>query len=152
MVDTTTRIKDTGLDIEGNASFTAYASGAWIEFPSNNFIFEGNIGDEGKAGFVKEDDSTLDYFKNDTTILHPPRITMRGIIANADSTKLAQLWALRKSRGVKRLTGGINVISAIKDGTDTHDYINVIITNVTFTENYVGDNTNVSYTVQFKQV
>jgi hypothetical protein len=71
---------------------------------------------------------------------------------DADAGNMKDLEELRRHKGVKRITGGINILSALKDGTDTHDYVEVMITNLTYTENYQNDTTNVNFTLQLKKV
>ena len=152
-MDNTVRIKDTGkATSDGDVVYTQYDNGNWIDLQGFNLTFESNTGSTAKVGYVTEDFSTLGYSKNETTVLYPMRITLRGTIKDVNPTLVANLLGLQKKKGVKQLSGGLGTINAIKDGTDTYDYINVIITNITIGENLPVDRTNAGFTVQMVRV
>lgn len=148
------RIKDTGLEsVSGSEIYTKANSGNWLDL--YGFTIAANYRNlvSTNEGHINEDSSNFGHSENAQTGCAPPRYTIRGTVAAADATNiLTKLVAFRKSKGVKRLSGGLGVIDADKDGDDTYSYINVIIVNLTISEVLASSTDYIDFTIEVLRV
>jgi hypothetical protein len=155
-MSTTYRLKDTGLDkVGGTAVYTPVNSGNWITIPtvSNRFELTVQTTDFGALRTNPSNTSLMDFKPNEVSSLLSPRMNIRALIDATNPTTITNIINLGRSKGVKRLSGGLGVISGMPEkATDTYDYISVLIKNITISEVIANGNTYADITIQLEQV
>ena len=147
------RIKDTGLDkVGGTVTYTQIDSGNWIDLSGFVMRFEFTVLATTHQA-TQVDGDKLTFFPNEVTGVQAPRITLQGLIDATNATTISNIIQLNRTMGVKRLSGGIGVISGMPEKlTDTYDYISVIIKNITMSEVLSNDKEFANITIQLEQV
>lgn len=156
MADTSIQILDTGKRvITGSVIYTQVNSGSWISLPGFNLTGEftlnttTNVGQRSRT----DDSSFFSFTSNEVTNLQAPRLTLRGLVPASDTSTLTNIINLGRTKGVKQLAGGLGFIDALPEVLGTSPkYIYVIIKNITFSEVYSEDKSNVGFTIQMEQV
>lgn len=150
------RLKDTGLDnVGGNLIYTPIDSGNWIDFnvSSNRFEFTVNTTNNVATRTNSTNASLMDFKSNEVSALMSPRFTLRGLVKASDAATINNLINLGRSKGIKRLSGGLGTISGLPEvQTDTYDYISVVIKNITVSEVINKDEDYADMTIQLEQV
>lgn len=148
------QIKDTGLNkVGGSVIYTPVASGAWISLSSFNLRGEFTVNTTDNQSLRSSDSSMLSFKSNELSTLLPPRFTLSGAVLATDNVTIQNIVKLGRSKGIKRITGGLAMISALPEKqVDTYDYISVIIKNITFSEIVADSKDYVAFTIQLEQV
>lgn len=155
MANTLIRIKDTGArTVGGSVDYTQVGSGAWIDLSGFSLTGDFTVTGTNNVSFQENtsDTTLLTFQANEVSALQAPRLTLRGIVPATSTALITNIINLSRSKGIKRLTGGLGMIDAIPEvATDTYQYVSVIIKNITFTETVSGDDTNINFTIQLEQ-
>lgn len=102
---------------------------------------------------MRQDNFTFDYQTNTRNGIKVPRMTVRGICDDTEIDIITTLKTMKKRNTIKKIKGGINMISADPDLViETNDsFLYVQISNLTFTENTSNPNTT-NFTLQLERV
>lgn len=152
-MSSTIRIKDTGLNkVGGTEVFTKINSGNWTEL--KGFSLRGEFGTQGTDyQSQRESGGLLTWKSNEVTALMSPRFTLQGLVDATDATLIANIIKFGRSKGVKRITGGLGLIAALPEvATDTYSYVSIKINNITFTEVQANSTNYINFTIQCEQV
>jgi hypothetical protein len=153
---TTYRLKDTGLgEVGGSQIYTPVNSGKWLEIPTvaNRYELTVQTSDFTALRTNETNTSLMDFKSNEVSALMAPRMNIRALVNVTDATKISAIINMGRSKGIKRLSGGMGVISGMPEkDTDTYDYINVLIKNITISEVLSSDDTYADITIQLEQV
>lgn len=155
MANTTIRLKDSGLDeVGGTAVYNQVNYGNWL--PLDGFTLRGEFTVQ-KTEFASTrtdptNESLLTFKANEIASVLPPRITIQGLVDATDVLTISDIVDMGRSKGIKRLTGGLGLIEATYDGADTYAYWNVLITNITFSEVVRNGTSYINFTIQAEQV
>jgi len=150
----TVRIKDTGLNkVGGTETYPKVNSGNWIDTTSNSVRFEFNTKTTNNESSQSDTAGNLTFNSNEVTAVIPPRFTVAAKVAVGDAQGLQDMIMLGRSKGVKRLSGGLALIAALPEvETDTYPYVSVIIKNITPSETMSKSDEWVVFTIQMEQV
>lgn len=153
--------KDTGLAKASDSvgTYTAVYDG-WLLLSGFTCRGEFTVNTTDYASYREESNGSVLSFKpNELTAILPPRFTIQGLLLATDSTRIEALIRMGRSKGIKQMAGGLGVISAIKEANEadvpnftSHDYIYVLIKNITFSEVLAEDKAYVNFTIQVEQV
>jgi len=154
MANTLIRIKDTGArTVGGTTVYTQIGSGAWLDLSGFSLTGEFTLNSTNNVAFKEDTNGHLTFQANEVSALQAPRFTIRGVVPASSSTLITQIVQLGRSKGIKRITGGLGLVDALPEvATDTYEYVSVIIKNITFTEIVKGDKVNIGFTIQLEQV
>ncbi len=146
------RIKDTGLNKVGGTKKYSTATDDWVDLDGFQLRHEFTVmSSDNQAPVI--DDGKLTFTSNEITGIQAPRLTMQGVIATADINKLQLLLDMRRTLGIKEISGGAGIIPAYPGAyVDDYNCIAVILKNVTMSE-VVKDGTEyANITIQMEQV
>lgn len=161
MADKTVRISDTGLNKVGGAvTYNQIDSGNWINLATTRINYEFNTKNTNNEGSVIDVNGNLTFQPNEVTAIIPPRFTVNAFVLADDTDKIQNIIMLGRTQGVKKLSGGMGVISALPEKEseyfesidETLDYIYVIVKNVTPSEVKSDNEEYVRLTIQMEQV
>jgi hypothetical protein len=150
------QLKDTGLNkVGGSVVYNPVNSGTWI--PIKGFTIRGEFTVNGTNNVTTLTDtsntSQLTFQSNELTAIQAPRFTLQGLVEASDATTIGHIINLGRSKGIKRLTGGLGMIAALPEvATDTYEYVSVLIKNITFSEVVANDTSFINFTIQLEQV
>lgn len=163
MAETKVRIKDTGLNkVGGSLTYNQVDSGNWIDLATTRINYEFNTKTTSNEGSVVDSNGDLTFQSNEVSAIIPPRFTVSAWVLADDTQTIQNIIKLGRTQGVKRLTGGMGVISALPEkqvdlGTSNNvgvdlDYISVIVKNVTPSEVKNNSTEYIKLTIQMEQV
>jgi len=155
MVTTKIRIKDTGLNkVGGSVIYNKVSAGAWIDLSAQriNYEFNTKTTNNEAAGLV-DGNGDMTFSANEVTTIIPPRFTIENYVLASDAQTLSDMIMLGRTQGIKRLSGGMGIISALPEKlVDTYDYISVIVKNITPREVLMNSTDYIVFTIQLEQV
>lgn len=154
------RIKDTGLNkVGGTKDFIniTYGVDNWIPLDGFSLRHEFNVmtsdNQSTKTTGNYFSGQTLNFQSNEVTGIISPRLTLQGIVATSNATKIRALIGLNRTMGIKQLSGGAGIIDAYPEvATDTYNYISVIVRNFTISEVVLDGTEYAKITIQLEQV
>lgn len=150
------RIKDTGLNkVGGTVTYTPVNGGVWTNL--DTFVMRGEFTVQTTNNDAQRTDpansSNLTFESNEIAAIQAPRFTLQGTVLGSNSTLIKNIIQFGRSKGIKRLSGGAGIIEGMPEvANDTHDYISVIIKNITFTDNTKNSENYINFTIQLEQV
>lgn len=126
----------------------------WIELPSDRLTYEFTVKQSNHEAAVVGEGNSLTFNSNEVSAIIPPRFTVNFYIPATDTARINKLIALQRSKNIKKLTGGMGLISAIPEkfteGSDDIIFIN--IKNMTGSEIISEDKEFIKFTLQLEQV
>ncbi len=148
-------IADTGLDkVNGTEIYVKVNSGEYLTLYSNVLRSEFTVQTTDNSSYRKKDDSNITFHSNELTAVLPPRFTINAFIPVDNTDDISNVIALRNSKGIKKLKGGLGLINASPDNFDDsgEDAIYVLLKNLTLNE-VLRESTNyLKMTLQLEQV
>lgn len=147
------RIKDTGQNTDsGSVIYTQVNSGSWFDLTGFSFIAEFTTLTSDHQTQVVES-GLFTFSPNDMVGIQAPRFTIQGLVESSNTSLIQNIIKLNRTLGVKRISGGSGIISALPESaTDTYTYVPVIVKNITLSDVVRNGVDYVSMTIQLEQV
>lgn len=145
------KIQDAG--VENASAYSGVGLPDWVTIPSDRLTYEFTVKTTNHEASIYED-GELDFNSNEIAAIIPPRFTVNFYIRASDKQKIRDLIRLQRNTNIKKITGGMGLISAIPEsfteGDD--DIVFVIIKNMTGSEVVAEDTEFIKFTMQLEQV
>lgn len=157
MTDAAIYIRDSGKlkPSDSGTTYTQVNSGTWQQL--NGFTISADFTNDITSNDANRTNSTyshlLTFNSNEVVQIQAPRFTLRGVVPITDTTAITNLINFSRSKGVKRIKGGLGLFDILSDiEAGTEDAIDVIFKNTNMTEIYNDDTSNISFTINLEQV